>query len=69
MSIEAWVGSGLSCYLCLSGNCTGCSATFSVLKKRVSLVDGVFSGAWDEMQGSSGESLGHIGPGVRGLLK
>lgn len=66
---EAWAGSRLSCSLCLSGNCTGCSATFSVLKKRVSLLDGVFAGTWDERQGSSGESLGHTGPGVRGWLR
>lgn len=32
----AWAGSQLSCCLCFSGNCAGCAATFSVLKKRVS---------------------------------
>uniref|UniRef100_A0A8I3SCL0 Zinc finger FYVE-type containing 27 n=1 Tax=Canis lupus familiaris TaxID=9615 RepID=A0A8I3SCL0_CANLF len=44
------------------GNCTGCSATFSVLKKRVSL-EGAFLGTWDEMQGRRGSHWATSGLG------
>lgn len=59
-SREPWARSRLNCCLCLSGNCTGCSATFSVLKKRVSLSEDMCVGIWDEKQGS--EWWGVIGP-------